>query len=151
MKGIKHIFSRECKKHNVKILIGKLWQCKWDSIVVPEQKTDLDLFIGFHELGHCVLHKGDKRNYDDLMHRIEIEIEADNWANEQMNAHGYKSQNNDATLGLIALYIYQGGEYLPYEIKQENRFIVLYKIVGGNKFEIFSQFISNLPMHPTVY
>lgn len=104
MKGFKHSFIRECKKYGIAIQVGKLWQCRWDKIIVPEQDTHQNIFYGFHELAHAVLHKDDARDYDDLKQRIDIELEADRWAYERMKHYGYLDYSiNNATLGLIAL------------------------------------------------
>lgn len=151
MKGIKHIFLRECKASKVKIKIGPRWQCRWEELEVPEQKTEMDLFFGFHELGHYRLHKNDKRNYDDLLQRIVIEIEADEWANDKMKEYGFKSFLNMNTLALIALYLYEGNQLYSYDIEIQDRFIILYRTIDGNRYEIFSQFVSNLPIHPVIY
>ena len=147
MKGIKHFFLRECKEHGVSVKVGNKWQCHGDNIVVPEQKTDQDVFFGFHELAHAVLHKDDKRNYDDLKSRIDIELEADKWAHERMQFHKTPCKINIATLGLIALYLHEGGTMENYSIKLENRFVILYYF----GFELYSNFISNLPVHPPLY
>lgn len=151
MKGIRHVFLRECKTHKAKIKIGHKWQCRRKEIEVPEQKTDIDLFFGFHELGHYVLHRFDKRNYDDLLTRIQIEQEADAWANERMKEYGYPAMASMPTYALISLYLYEGGSMPPYITEIEDRFITLFKVINGHPFELFAQFISNLPMHPTVY
>lgn len=147
MKGFRHIFVRECKRHDVQIRVGNLWKCHYDYIVVPEQKCDFHLFVGFHELAHVILHKGDKRNYDDLKQRIEIEQEADSMANAKMKEYGYAHQLNQSTSGLIALYLHRGGDMPTYNIEIDGHFIVLYR----HGFEIFSNFLSQLPMHPCTY
>ena len=149
MKGIKTIFTREAKARNIQIEIGNKWQAFGNRIVVPVQNNELNLFYGFHEMAHCELHCGklDGRNYDDLRQRIEIEQEADNWANEIMKSYGYGYNINTATLGLISLYLYRGGKLDTYSFECEDRFIILYR----HGFEIFSHFVSQLPMHPCAY
>lgn len=152
MKGIKHLFSREVRFYGVKIEIGAKYQCnfKKKTIVVPVQKDDFAVFVGFHELAHYVLHRGDKRNYDDLLARIEIEQEADYWANSKMTEYGYKTQCNNSTLGLIALFVYQGGEYQDFEVEIDGRSIGLFR-KGFPEIEIWGNFLSNLPLHPSPY
>ena len=121
MKGVKHFFLRICKDNGVKINIGDKWHCSFRDkkpvITIPEQKTNLDIFLGFHELAHAILHKNDKRDYDDLLSRIQIECEADNLANKYMRENGLETVSNNYTLGLIALYLFEGNEYLNYTFR----------------------------------
>lgn len=151
MKGIKHIFLRECRNAGVAIKIGPRWQCRWKELEVPSQKTKVDLFYGFHELGHYWIHRQDKRDYDDLRMRIDIEIEADEWANNKMKEYGFNTFINNGTLGLIALYLYEGNEMSPYSICVSDRFITLYKKIDNRHYEVLCTFVSQLPMHPTTY
>lgn len=150
MNKLKYYFLDECKNFGVTPIIGDRWQCIFSkkSIIVPTQKTKKDIFIGFHELGHYVLHNGDKRNYDDLLDRINIELEADEYAFKKCKEYDIKhNELNSATMGLIALYLYQGNNLDSYSIECDEWFITLYK----NGSEVFGQFINNLPLHPSIY
>ncbi len=155
MKGLKHCFTHECRTAGVKVRIGKKWQCNFSSgkpvIEVPEQNSVENIFYGFHELGHAVLHKNEKRDYSDLKQRIAIEQEADKFAWDMMREYKLGWQKlgigilNNYTHGLIALYLIQGGEMPPYSAHvDEENFVILKK----SGFEIFSHFTSMLPMHP---
>lgn len=150
MKGLRHFFSRLCKEEGVKVVVGNRWHCNFQHrkpvITVPEQYTEIDIFYGLHELAHAILHKDDSRSYDDLAERIEIEMEADGQANAWMLANGLSHQANNYTLGLIARLLLEGGEVDTYSIESQGSFVIL------NRFgiEIFSQFESNLPIHPAI-
>lgn len=152
MKGIKHYFSRECKKANVSIVVGEKWCCRFKSggrnraeITVPAQTSDQNIFFGFHELGHAMLHGGrTQKEYDNLLCRIEMEREADGFAWEMCAKYGVKTSANNSTMGLIALHLAQGGTYQDFSVEVDDNFVTL-KRFGT---EIFSNFFGNLPMHP---
>jgi hypothetical protein len=152
MKGLKHFFLRECKDHNVSVSIGPKWYCSFrenkTKIVVPPQTSDLNLFFGFHELGHALLHRKDSRDYDNLQERIEMELEADTFAANMFRKYDLGTPPiNNATLGLIVLLLLEGSEMKGYSVTIKNERFVILKKFG---FELFSQFISNLPMHPVI-
>lgn len=134
-------FLHEASKWNVNVVFENDFYCVNNTISIPTINNALHVFIAFHELSHFIMHTDDKRDYNNVLTKIQIELEADNYANSFMKKHHLKCINNPATSSLIAKYLMNGNKIPSYKIEIEcDRFVILYK----NNREIFSQCISNL-------